>query len=69
MAATTTRTRAELEERGYRLLNRAQCSSCGTAVEWWQTPFGKRVPLLPMPAAAEPAVPHLSESCIGLRLF
>lgn len=38
-------TTAELEAAGYKFLNDANCSGCGAAIQWWQTPKGKRMPM------------------------
>lgn len=38
-------TTAELSKAGYRFMNEANCRGCGSAIEWWETPRGKRMPM------------------------
>lgn len=47
----------EMEGWGYVHLNDANCKKCGTAISWWETPKGKK-----MPVNRGTAVPHW-ETC------
>lgn len=36
--------RIDLIAFGYSKLNDSHCSGCGAAIEWWETPRGKKMP-------------------------
>lgn len=46
----------ELEAAGYTFENDARCK-CGTAIEWWNTPRGK---MMPIEVDGDEIVPHWS---------
>ena len=35
----------ELKAAGYKFLNDSNCRGCGFAIEWWETPKGKKMPM------------------------
>jgi hypothetical protein len=36
---------SELVAAGYKFLNEAHCTGCGAAIEWYETPNGKKMPM------------------------
>jgi len=39
------KTETELNQAGYRFYKTGKCRGCGAAIEWWDTPKGKLMPL------------------------
>jgi hypothetical protein len=53
----------ELKEQGYKFDGDGTCRGCGTAIEWWTTPRGKK-----MPTDYGTATPHWS-TCTNAEEF
>jgi len=59
----------ELKAFGYKFEGHGHCSRCGCAIEWYLTPRGKKLPLLPMAKGSDAVTPHWSEGCTQSSLF
>lgn len=53
----------ELTSLGWTFANTSVCQNCGEDIEWWQSPQGTWVPLLPMPKASSLVVTHYRREC------
>jgi len=48
----------EMKAQGYVFDNDGLCRGCGSPIEWWKTPAGKSMPMDPMNAGTDKAMPH-----------
>ena len=48
----------EMKARGYKFKDFAECKGCGDAIEWWETPNGKNIPMNAMQRGSDEAVAH-----------
>lgn len=53
-------TQKALIDAGYKRSCYSRCSACNSAMEWWQTPTGGRIPMNSMTADDSPAVSHFA---------
>jgi hypothetical protein len=54
------KTRAEMEDSGYKFDRNEVCRGCHQRMEMWATPARKRIPMDPMPESSSPAVSHFA---------
>lgn len=58
----------EMKSFGYSFQDHATCRGCGSDIEWWETPRGKKIPMDPMDAGSSKATPHWA-TCSDAPLF
>lgn len=51
---------AALKAAGYLKANNGQCHGCFSAIEWWVTPSGKKMPFNPMPTESSEPIAHFA---------
>jgi cytochrome c peroxidase len=61
-------TLTELETRGYKFQDKAECRGCHAVIYWYKTPTGARMPMNPMDHGDSPAVSHFS-TCTEVAQF
>jgi hypothetical protein len=59
---------AEMKTFGYKFLDYAVCRECGSDIEFWLTPRGKKIPMDPMTRDADKATAHFA-TCPDAPLF
>ena len=53
-------TRKALEDAGYKRTSYTRCSACMAAIEFWNTPQGRVMPMEAMPDDDSPAISHFA---------
>jgi len=53
-------TQEELKAAGYKFLDHATCKDCGEDIEWYETPYGRKIPMNPMERGSSKAVMHFN---------
>jgi len=52
--------RLAMANAGYKPLPSGNCRGCNQAIEFWQTPAGKQIPMNPMETEDSPAITHFA---------